>query len=505
MLDYQLLFIVASILHILSFQDFGSTNTGSVNTAAALLHNDHLSTESPPSTKTFSRISCSDEFPIKDLNRTTTTTHPTSTLKSSRTAASSTAKMRAIMYDRQGSAASSSSSSTGGLKIRCVPTPRGGRRARILVQTHAVGLNPVDAKDVIGDKLPHRWTFLKHRLVPALFLNRSIVGFDFAGTVLENHHAAAGFQRGDKVFGTMPPFQGTLAEQLSVPLDQICHMPSNTNNLSFVQAAALPLVGLTALQSLSPYLKPSNGSTTRSHSVLIVGASGGTGHVAVQVARNLGATHITALCSHRNMDFVKSCGATHVIDYTFNHNSPETLKDNLKEAPGHPYGVILDCVTSADARDCIMDYPTLIRGQGGAGAAGSLVTDDHVYLRLGGPSSDWIRAGMERLSRTACRRPSSNSSSSSFFFWPDSHEKLFWIQLPQSSHDLWQLQQWVQTNQLTVQVSHTVPFTAEAVQSALDELLQLRVPGKIVVQVIQEEPITPDQEKVEKEEEYMAE
>jgi reticulon-4-interacting protein 1, mitochondrial len=204
------------------------------------------------------------------------------------------------------------------------------------------------------------------------------------------------------------------------------------------------------------------------------------------------------------MEFVQSCGATHVIDYTSNHNSPETLQDHLKEAPGHPYEVILDCVTSADPRDCVMDYPALIRGRQGKGGAavpttGSFVTDDHVYLRLGGPSSDWIRAGMERISRTICRRrPSTHSSS--FFYWPDSHEKLFWIQLPQSSHDLWQLQQWVQTNQLTVQVSHTVPFTAEAVQSALDEILQRRVQGKIVVQVMEEEPATAIEGKVEKEE-----
>ena len=150
-----------------------------------------------------------------------------------------------------------------------------------------MGLNPVDAKDVIGDKLPHQWMTMRKGVQSCL--KNNIVGFDFAGTVAEDQSF---FRHGDKVFGNMPPLEGTLAEYISVPLDQIWHMP---NNVNYVQAAALPLVGLTALQRLSPYIAA--GTTD---SVLILGASGGTGHCAVQVARNLGAHHVTAVCSGRN-------------------------------------------------------------------------------------------------------------------------------------------------------------------------------------------------------------
>lgn len=122
------------------------------------------------------------------------------------------------------------------------------RAGHVLVQVHAAGLNPVDAKDVMGDKLPHSWTTVKSWL--RSFISDKIPGFDFAGVVVcgENdkdapppHHFAAG----DKVFGTMPPLCGTLAEYISVPIDQVCYMPSN---LSFEEAAALPLVGYVLLR-----------------------------------------------------------------------------------------------------------------------------------------------------------------------------------------------------------------------------------------------------------------
>lgn len=313
-------------------------------------------------------------------------------------------------------------------------------------------------KDVMGDKLPHDWQWAQGQL--RNHIRGNIVGFDFAGVVQETT-ADQRFQTGDKVFGNMPPMEGTLAEYISVPLDQICHAPAN---LSLKHVAAFPLVGLTAVQSLSPCVREGK-------SVLVVGASGGAGHVGLQAARNLGASHVTAVCSSRNENFVKKFGATHFVDYTLNDSDPDTLYDNLKNAPGNPYHVVLDCVTSEDPRDRVIDYPDLIR-RGGKAKKSPLVTEDHTYLRLGGPSPDWVRAALEKAGLP---------------WWPDKHEKLFWIRFPKSSGELKQLQEWAQDGKLDVQVSRTVPFTAEDVKGAFDQILERRVQGKMVVEVMAEE------------------
>lgn len=319
----------------------------------------------------------------------------------------------------------------------------------------------MDAKDVMGDKLPHSWTWMRKQV--RKFLNNKIVGLDFAGTIEEDY---GGFQKGDRVFGNMPPLQGTLAEFISVPLDQISKMP---NNYSFVRAAAIPLVGLTALQALNPFVYTDS-------SVLVLGASGGTGHVALQVARNMGAAHVTAVCSGRNADFVNSCGATHVVDYRADHGNPETLYKSIQQSPGWPYHVVMDCVTSADPADRALNYPALIRRHHLDPAAPegtqALLSTEHKYLRLGGESPDWIRAGMERFGLSC---------------WPDKHEKLFWIRFPKSSHELKQLQEWAEAGKLDIQISDTVSFDAEAVQGAFDQILERRVQGKVVVEVVAEE------------------
>ncbi|KAI2499184.1 Zinc-binding dehydrogenase [Fragilaria crotonensis] len=121
----------------------------------------------------------------------------------------------------------------------------------VLIRVHAAGLNPVDAKKVIGDKLPSFFNFLSHRVVQG-----STIGFEFSGQVVssssdntndDNHP----YKVGDAVFGTMPPFGGTLSEYIVAPLDQICHMPTNRSDLSYAHAACLPLVGFDCLASVA--------------------------------------------------------------------------------------------------------------------------------------------------------------------------------------------------------------------------------------------------------------
>ena len=148
------------------------------------------------------------------------------------------------------------------------------------------------------------------------------------------------------------------------------------------EAAALPLVGMTAWQSLSPCIVRDESS------VLILGGLGGTGHDAIQVAKALGAKEITTVCSTRNMDFCKECGATTVIDYTSSESGGDHILHELQ--PYGPFDVILDFVTSADPSDAQHDYPSNIRN-----TTAGIVSSQHLDLRLGAElSSDWMRAGL---------------------------------------------------------------------------------------------------------------
>jgi hypothetical protein len=115
-----------------------------------------------------------------------------------------------------------------------IPVPK-LTSGHLLVRVKAVSLNPVDAKNVVGDKLPHSWS-TGHAMV-RWFIQKKIPGFDFAGVCVAS--TTNEYKPGDKVYGTMPPFAGSLAEFVSAPLDQVCHMP---DNLSFEDAAAIPLV-----------------------------------------------------------------------------------------------------------------------------------------------------------------------------------------------------------------------------------------------------------------------
>jgi NADPH:quinone reductase-like Zn-dependent oxidoreductase len=121
------------------------------------------------------------------------------------------------------------------------------RRGHMLVRVEAAGLNPVDAKEVMGDKLPPTWTYTRS-LLKSHILNGTIPGFDFAGVCVDesnpyNVNTKEQFSYGTKVFGTMPPLHGTLAEYISVPMNQVSTMPAN---ITYQEAAALPLAGYVA-------------------------------------------------------------------------------------------------------------------------------------------------------------------------------------------------------------------------------------------------------------------
>ena len=148
------------------------------------------------------------------------------------------------------------------------------------------------------------------RLVPGGFLQpkNKILGADVAGRVEAVGSNVRQFQPGDEVFGYLPSAtgRGTFAEYVCAKENAITLKPAN---LTFEQAAAVPLAAMTALQGLRD-----KGNIQPGQKVLIHGASGGVGTFAVQIAKAFGA-EVTAVCSTRNLEMVRSLGAEHVIDY----------------------------------------------------------------------------------------------------------------------------------------------------------------------------------------------
>jgi 2-desacetyl-2-hydroxyethyl bacteriochlorophyllide A dehydrogenase len=131
-----------------------------------------------------------------------------------------------------------------------------------------------------------------------------VPGLDVAGTVVAVGAEVARFQPGDDVFGIA---RGSFAEYAAAREDKLAHKPAN---LSFEQAAVVPISGSTALQGLHDAGRVESGQK-----VLIIGASGGVGTYAVQLAKAFGA-HVTGVCSTAKVDLVSSIGADEVVDYT---------------------------------------------------------------------------------------------------------------------------------------------------------------------------------------------
>jgi NADPH:quinone reductase-like Zn-dependent oxidoreductase len=169
----------------------------------------------------------------------------------------------------------------------------------VLVRVHAASIH-------IGDW--HVMTGLPYLLRVVGFGFRApkarVRGMDVAGTIEAVGQSVTRFQAGDEVFGTC---DGSFAEYATTPEDTLVHKPAN---LTFGQAAAVPTSSVAALQALREA-----GCITSGQRVLIVGASGGVGLFAVQIAKSFGAD-VTAVCSTTKVDLVRSIGADHVIDYT---------------------------------------------------------------------------------------------------------------------------------------------------------------------------------------------
>lgn len=167
----------------------------------------------------------------------------------------------------------------------------------VLVRVRAASINPADMYSLAGRPLlvRARGGFFKPK--------NNRLGIDFAGMVEAVGKDVTEFRVGDEVFGGK---SGALAEYVCVR-DGFVLKPAN---LTFEEAAAVPVAAITALQGLRD-----KGKVQPGQKVLINGASGGVGTFAVQIAKVLGA-EVTGVCSSRNVELVRSLGADHVIDYT---------------------------------------------------------------------------------------------------------------------------------------------------------------------------------------------
>jgi NADPH:quinone reductase-like Zn-dependent oxidoreductase len=148
-------------------------------------------------------------------------------------------------------------------------------------------------------------------------------GVDVAGEVVAVGRAVTHFKSGDAVFGAC---KGAFAEYACAPETRLVQKPEN---VSFDQAAAVPIAGLTALQGLRD-----KGHLQRGQKVLINGAAGGIGTFAVQIAKSFGAS-VTGVCSTRNVELVRSLGADRIVDYTRDDFAQDRRYDLLLDNVGN--------------------------------------------------------------------------------------------------------------------------------------------------------------------------
>jgi len=183
------------------------------------------------------------------------------------------------------------------VRIEDVPRP-GPKTGELLIRVNAAGVNPVD------------WKIRAGYLQQAFPLQLPVtLGGDFAGVVEAVDAGAAGLKAGDAVYGQAPVTNGGSGSFAEAVLARAGTVAAKPRSVSYVEAGALPLVGVSALQALSEYLRISAGQK-----VLIHGGAGGIGSAAIQIAKHLGA-HVATTASGDDIDYVKSLGADTVIDY----------------------------------------------------------------------------------------------------------------------------------------------------------------------------------------------
>jgi NADPH:quinone reductase-like Zn-dependent oxidoreductase len=221
----------------------------------------------------------------------------------------------------------------------------------VLIRVRAAGVNPYD------------WHFMRGEPYPVRIVARGLrkpkdsrLGVDVAGEIEGAGKNITQFKLGDAVFGSC---KGAFAEYACASESNLALKP---DNVTFEQAAAVPIAAFTALQGLRRGGLTKDRKTLPGQKILINGAAGGVGTFAVQIAKSFGA-EVTGVCSTKNVEMVRSIGADQVVDYT--------QEDFTKSA--RRYDVILDCV-----------------GNHSFSESRRVMNPRGIYVGAGGTSDNWM-------------------------------------------------------------------------------------------------------------------
>ncbi len=294
----------------------------------------------------------------------------------------------------------------------------------VLVRVHAAGLDRGTWHLMTGKPYLMRVAGLGFRAPK----NR-VLGRDLAGTVAEIGAGVTDFAVGDEVYGVG---RGSFAEYVAAAADKVSRKP---RNLSFEQAAVVPISGATALQALTDHGRLESGQR-----VLVIGASGGVGSYAVQIAKALGG-EVTGVASTAKLDLVRSLGAEHVIDYT---------RDDFADQGEH-YDLILD-----------------IAGNPGLRRLRRALTPTGTAVIVGGEDGGNLTGGMNRSLRALALSAASKQRFAVFIN-------------KERASDLDRLTALIEAGQVTPSIDRTYPL--DQVPDAMRHLAAGQVRGKVAITI----------------------
>ncbi len=306
------------------------------------------------------------------------------------------------------------------------PTPADDE---VLVKVHAASVNPLDWHYMEG-------TPYVVRVEAGLGKpDNPRLGVDFAGTVEAVGKAVKRFKPGDEVFGGR---FGAFAEYVTIREERAIAL--KPGSLSFEQAASVPIAGITALQALRD-----EGRVQSGQKILIIGASGGVGTFAVQIAKSLGA-EVTGVCSTRNVEMVHSLGADHVIDYT---------REDFTQSQ-QQYDLIMDNVGNRSLSDLITFR--------------HLLTPKGIFLLIGGGGPEagrWVGPLATPID--------------AHILQPFVSQKFVWLLAELNKDDLAKLGELMQTGKVTAVIDRRYKLSETA--EALRYLEKGHARGKVIVTV----------------------
>lgn len=326
--------------------------------------------------------------------------------------------MKAMVYTQYGAPSDV-------LRLKEVEKPTPGDD-EVLIKVQASSVNSAELHLIKADP------FLVRMSTGLLKPTKTIPGADVAGRVEAVGKEVRQFKPGDEVFGDLSGCGwGAFAEYVSANENALLLKPTN---MTFEQAAAVPLAGVTALQGLR-----NKGQIKSGQKVLINGASGGVGSFAVQIAKSFGA-EVTGVCSTKKIDMVRSLGADHGIDYT-----QEDVTQN-----GQQYDLILD----AAAYRPFSDYKRILSPKG-------------IYILAGGSTSGLFRTML--LGSLMSKNEG---------------QKFVTLMAGPNLKDLGFIKELLETGKVTPAVDRSYPLSEAAV--ALQYVEGRHVQGKVVITVAQD-------------------